>query len=193
MIILCLVCLLNISWKESRRVGLLTEDYGIVTDTDLDEEEQRLAISETSFPPQKTISFRYWQCLPTDDVFMDCNDLGDLGGAGDFKHTGQQDFWIRDGYNVHHYYMRRNFSLEKCWDSIKEWQDVMWGENIVCISGEYIDMEEIDLGQDFTEKHYHWIIDRMKSYHEEWSYFLRGKDLEEALQGVEERKRQMGE
>ena len=172
---LALFCLFNISGGPRQRIGLLTEDYNIVTDTDLNEEEQNCAIIYP-FPPPYPYGgcFHYWQCLPTNEVLMNCEELEELKGIADSEDTGQIDFRIKNGQDIHYFYTRRNFNMQSCWEWIEEWKDVMRGEDVVCISGIYLNMEEFKNGP----KHYYWIIDRMKSRYSEWSYFYRGKEDE---------------
>lgn len=166
--------LMNTSGVPIQRVGLLTDDYGIVTGSDLDEEENKCGTYIDPFPPPSDFTNHctvYWQCLPIHDVFMNCNDLTD---AGDFEQTGEADFWIRDNNQVHHYITRRNFDMESCWGWIDEWISVMWNEEIVCLSGDFVGTEEeINSHTGKKEIHNYWIIDRMKSRHAEWSYFVR--------------------
>jgi hypothetical protein len=89
------------------------------------------------------------------------------------EHVGQADFSIRTGDEIHHYYTRRNFSMDSCWEWIEEWSQVIRGESVVCISGDFSSHENENLNGSYI-KHLYWQIDRMKSNHSEWSYFYRG-------------------
>src|SRR3989338_951279 len=123
----------NLSFYGSSGDAILTHHYGIVTQADLDEEAQKCP-DVAPFPVEETSCFNYWQCLPTEEIFLDCEDIGDSGYS---EHTGQIVFWIKDGDNIHHYLTRRNFDMESCYEWMAEWQSVMAGEDIVCISGNY--------------------------------------------------------
>ena len=164
----------NLSWAPIHHVGLLTDDYGIVTAQDLVEEEDRCQDLEP-FPPRGGGCLQYWQCLPTKDVFIGCEDISaDLGG----EDTRQAVFWLKDGDEVHHYLTRRNFDLEACNGWKAKWEAVLAGEDVVCLSGEFINTENFDehlLSPPGTQ--FYWIIDRMKSRHGEWSYFYRGPEV----------------
>lgn len=166
----------NLSWAPIRHMGMLTDDYGIVTKQDLAEEEERCP-SLKPFPPEDGSCFQYWQCLPTRDVFIGCDDISDKFG----EDTAEAVFWIKNGENTHHYLTRRNFDMEACREWKTEWEAVLAGEYIVCLSGEFASIEkEDDHPSSPIGTHYYWIIDRMKSYHSEWSYFYRGPESRSA-------------
>lgn len=169
-VFIVILAMLNLSFSMSDRIGMLTDDYGIVVKADLDEEEARCSNVEPF--PSDNACFNYWQCLPTREIYIDCEDIGDVG---DSKHTGQANFWIKEGNNIHHYLTRRNFDIEACHEWVNEWKSVINGEDVVCLSGNFIDMSEQDESS-FSPIgiHYYWIIDRIKSRHGEWSYFYRG-------------------
>ena len=183
-----LLLIFNTSFSTPESIVMITDTYNIVSPEDIQEEEEK-CFDPQPFPPREFGGCQnYWQCLPTQEVFMSCEDIGDIG---DYNHTGQIDFWIKDGNNIHHYLTRRNFDIESCFDWIDEWKAVMSNEDIVCLSGDFIDTDNNDAQSSSPlGTHHYWIIDRMKSRHGEWSYFLRGKELEEELRLVEERRRQ---
>jgi hypothetical protein len=164
---------LNLSFGQPRRLGLLTDSFGIVTATELDEEEARC--SEVSQPfPNESLCFQYWQCLPTREVHISCENLGP---SNEYENIGEAKFWIRDRDQVHHYLTRRNFSLDDCEEWMKEWRDVIRGEDVVCLSGLFAGSDKGESGAESQDNiHSYWIIDRMKSYHSEWSYFSREKE-----------------
>ena len=164
---------LNSSFKSLPRVGLLTDDFGIVTGADLDQEESRCTGTEP-FPPKTNLCFQYWQCLSTENIYIDCENIGNVG---DFQHAGLATFWIQDNENIHHYFTRRNFDIDTCRDWKDAWKNIVEGETTVCLSGNFIEMSREDEPGSPTGTHYYWIIDRMKSPHGEWSYFLRDLPL----------------
>lgn len=136
-----LIFALNLSWSEVRRVGILTDDCDIVTQADLDEEERKCATYIAPFPPSpdlmKTCAI-YWQCLPTRDIFLNCDKFNTYTE----ENLGFADFWIRDGKNIHHYLTRRNFEIDACVEWLDEWRKVMRGEDVICLSGDFIEMED---------------------------------------------------
>lgn len=169
-----LVFALNLSWGEVRRVGILTDNFDIVTQADLDEEEKKCGTYIAPFPPSPDLTETcavYWQCLSTREILLNCEEDEPI-----------PDFWIRDGNNIHHYLTRRNFGMNACLEWLDEWKEVMRGEDAICLSGDFIGMEdEQNPKTSSVETHYYWIIDRMKSHHSEWSYFYRG-NIESELQ-----------
>ena len=165
---------LSMAWPH--RLGLITDDYGIVSDQDLDEEEYK--VDATPFPPSEMSPFQYWQCLPTSDVFMKCDDLGftapEFGGA----EVGESVLNFRTNGEVFNFFTRRNNSLKSCEDMIDEWRSVMAGEDVVCISASYQGTEAGTLRDSTFVNKSEWEIDRMKSRHGEWSWFKRSPSRE---------------
>lgn len=171
--------LLNLSFAPQESVGqrfsMLTERYGIVTDADLDEESARCHETETF--PNGDPCLNYWQCLPIREVFMDCEE-GDVDEV--LGRVGSAVFWIQSGEEFHNYMTRRNYDMETCHDYLQEWKQVTDGEDVVCLSGEFIEKGSYE-GDAFTPAgtHSFWVIDRMKSRRGEWSYFDRGEPVNE--------------
>lgn len=167
-ILLSAICV-SFQWPPTR-IGLLTDDYGIVTDQDLDEEE-RVAFPEP-FPP-KVGSFQYWMCLPTYDIFMKCNDTG----PSDHEEEGQigdHTFRLRTGNQIFNFYTRHNGPLDACEEMVSDWRDVIIGEEIVCISASYVGTNLDPANEERSNiLNSDWVIDRMKSRHGEWSWFVR--------------------
>jgi len=168
---LLVLAVCNISWATVTNPGLLTADYGVVTKADLNEEMARCEPPYESFPPKENACFQYWQCLPTKEVHLTCEDLG---ANDEYEHIGEATFWIKNGSDIHHFLTRRNFDLESCQEWATEWKEVMRDEEVVCLSGDYIENAGEEPSPALAGNHYYWIIDRMKSRHGEWSYFYRG-------------------
>jgi hypothetical protein len=159
--------ILNLSFVGHSRPGLLTGNFGIVTVADLDEEESRC--NDIRPFPYEHLCFNYWQCLPTQDVQMYCEDIG---GNDEFVHVGEAFLTVKVKDQTHQYFTRRNFDMETCKEWMNEWSGVLGGENVVCLSGQYS-------GIDKENRHHLWQIDRMKSRRGEWSYFAREDESDE--------------
>ena len=143
------------SWPP-RYQGLLTDDYGIVTLADLDEDGQQ--DPWTGFTGDDVD--HYWQCLEPKDYFFDCENLGKAEPEG--WDIGELTFWIQANGQFHHFYARHNWSIEYCQD-LKT--DILWllkDETVVCISGTYIDTDQNGIN---------WILDRVKTRKGSWSWF----------------------
>jgi len=176
------VSLLSLSWYPHEWVGLLTDDYGIVTVDDLAEEEAWCSVQPFSVS-NKVGCFQYWQCLPTENVFIACEDLGKSPDPDVLDPMGHAVFRIKNGDMTHYFYTRRNWSMDVCYEWAKAWTELMIDEPIVCISGMFsgvtyeppffsdIFLRESD--EEHSSEYYWWRIDRMKSPRGEWSYFLR--------------------
>lgn len=146
------------------RVGILTDDYGIVTEADLDEEEAKVTIAEP-FPLSSALN--YWFCIEPQEYFVQCKSEGMMEPEG-FE-IGSSTFWVHANGKVFNFWTRRNFDLESCEERIMDWSNLMRNE-VVCFSGSYIEEDESGT---------HWIIDRMKTYTGEWSWFGRPGETED--------------
>jgi hypothetical protein len=152
-----------LSFPQIHRPGLLTDDHGVVTKQDLDEDEA--GCTEVTDFAHRSGCMSYWQCLSAKNVEVICKRLGpdnsDLSGEyGDFT------LRIKDQDETHEYIGRHNGDMAECKAMRREILKVVAHEKIVCVSGDFIDK----VGQTSS-----WIIDRMKSHHGEWSWFQREK------------------
>jgi hypothetical protein len=152
------------SFSKIHRPGLLTDDYGIVTKRDLDEDEE--GCTEIKDFAHQNGCMPYWQCLSTKDVKITCKRLWPMS-MDSTERYGDFTLNIKDRGETHIYEGRHNGSMAECKAMKREMLKVMVHENTVCISGEFVDKESQTSG---------WIIDRMKSRHGEWSWFQREKD-----------------
>lgn len=152
-----------ISFSQLHRPGLLTDDYGIVTKQDLDEDEADC--TEIKDFAHRNGCMPYWQCLSTQDVKITCERLGPIS-SDPTERYGELTLIIKDRGETHKYQGRHNNDMATCKSTKREMLKVMAHEKIVCISGLFADNE------DHTSW---WIIDRMKSHHREWSWFEREK------------------
>ncbi len=142
-----------------KRPGLLTESYGIVTKSDLDEEERKA--TPEPFPP-KLPSFNYWQCLKSEGYFLGCENEG--LAAGEDWEIGSATFWIKANGKTYDFGTRRNWDIGFCESMITKILRIIKYEPIVCVSASY-------LGGD--AKGSRWVVERVKTKKGEWSWFGR--------------------
>ena len=156
-IILLLLLVSNLSFAEikEKRVGLLTDDYGIVTKEDLDEEEKKA--TPLPFSPE-SISFQYWQCLKPDSYYLHCSNTGKMLGEG--WDIGSAEYWVKSDGKKYNFGTRRNWSIDFCKEMVTTIQRIMKNESVVCISALYLDEDK---------EGSNWIIDRVKTKKGEWS------------------------
>lgn len=76
----------SLSFSELHRPGLLTDDYGIVTNQDLDEDEADC--TEIKDLAHENGCMPYWQCLSTQDVKLMCEARGPEP-SDDFREPGE--------------------------------------------------------------------------------------------------------
>jgi hypothetical protein len=168
-VLLVILVLPSLSMSWPRRVGLLTEDYGIVTKQDLDEEEAKFVKAE----PFPSDSFRYWQCLSTQEVFMKCDNLGFIAEEFGNEAVGEPTLQIGNGEEILDFYTSHNWTLSACQEMEEQWRSIMDKQDIVCISAFYLGTEQKVAKDGHSFTHSEWEIDRMKSRHGEWSWFER--------------------
>ncbi len=142
--------------------GILTNDYGIVTEKDV-EDNAKIANSIDSENPERP--FLVWQCLPIEDVQMECENQDydeELNSVTcdptlSLTHDGKHyEFWVR-----------RLQYLEDYQDMELALQSLFKDEEIACFSAFY----DWDEPMSETGSRSLWTLDRIKTRRGEWSYF----------------------
>src|SRR3990167_10907542 len=110
--------------KKLKDVGLLTDDYGIVTKEDLNR-NKRIAFP-VPFSSDEMHAFSYWQCLKPEKYHLSCqahyvHPEGMLGGM---------TFWILANGKKYIFETPRDYEIEACKGNIKEIQEVMLNQKI---------------------------------------------------------------
>ncbi len=154
-----MLCISTLSASSYPRYqGLLTNGYGIITESDLDEAGQ--LESWRGFTGNELD--HYWQCLEPTDYHFVCENL--RGAEFEGSEIGEPTFWIKANGRIYHFGTRRNWDMAHCEDMKK---DILWlmnSQSAVCISGTYVRQN--------SESEY-WILDRLKSPRGAWSWFAR--------------------
>src|SRR3990167_2331411 len=153
-LVVILIILIFAFEKKPRRVGLLTDDYGIVTKEDLDYEEK--TAYPVKFDPKKFSVFNYWQCLKPDKYYVSCRPFY-FEGEG---YLGELTFWVLSEGKKYNFWTHRNYPKESCLLWEKEIKKIMQNQKIVCISASYSD-------QDVEGSH--WFLERIKTKTDFWS------------------------
>ena len=154
----------TLSFSKIHRPGLLTADYGIVTNQDLDEEEA--GCTEVKDFAHQNGCLAYWQCLPTKAAKVTCNDLGPDDSPSVKDHIGELSFILVDKNEIHDFSLRHNFGMSDCKALKHSILNVMKYQTIVCVLGLYAEKENNTS---------YWIIDRVKSKRGESAWFHREK------------------
>ncbi len=139
----------------SKREGLLTNDYGIVTNEDIDFE--KTIYCPEYFSSKKFSVCNYWQCLKPEKYHLSCETFY-LEGEG---YLGELTFWILSGGKKYYFSTKRNYSAQACLENVKDINRVISNQRIVCISASHLPDED--------EKDSHWILERIKTKTDFWS------------------------
>ncbi|MBI3018339.1 MAG: hypothetical protein HYY61_00370 [Deltaproteobacteria bacterium] len=146
--------------------GIITDDYGIVTDEDIRKEAE---ISEPQPIIEEFSPFMVWQCLRLVHVWMECIPTGDEivpcspGVSAILK--------IYDGEALYEFITRRPMEIDSCDDMISQWHHLMDGEEVACVSASY-DLDLPISDNDPWFRYSSWTINRVKSHQGSWSYFV---------------------
>ena len=132
---------LSAGLKQKYPFAVLTDDYGILNEIDLDSE-----LDGVKHPPlfsTKTKGYIYWQCFPRDSVTVSLEDLGDSpedDPESDVKYNGENDAKLtitaqgKRGI-LHKYVMWSNFPISQTEDRFNGYLKLMHGEKNICIAG----------------------------------------------------------
>lgn len=161
---------INHACKEKYPYTVLTNDYGILKEKDLD--SLRDGVRPPPFLPKKGCCYIYWQCFPRDKISIDLKDMGysskDIGG--DENYSNLKITVSKGSGTFHEYTMRRVWPTSTYEENFNLWIKLMKDEKYVCLSGTFIDSEERIL-QGQKQKIYSWIFDKMKTKKGCDSYF----------------------
>lgn len=147
------------------RYGILTDDYGIVTKQDLKK------AAETAEPGPiirgRSTTFTVWQCFPVVEMSIEC-----------IPHDSPDPLMNRrlilSVLNARHlleFYERRPTDDENCRADLAQWRAILGREKFACISASYDQDFPVKRGSRLI-RHTIWTIDRLKSRHGAWSYFI---------------------
>lgn len=157
--------LLNLSMSFNINYGILTDDYGIVTEEDLRKEAE---IAEPQPIMENFSPFMVWQCLPLIQVSTACDPTGDEIVSNS---PGMQPLLtIFDGHSLFEFSTRRPCEENACNAMINRWKYLFEGEEVACISASYDQDYPVSNKNPWT-RYSTWTINRIKSKKGNWSYF----------------------
>lgn len=170
LIFVVLLFALNTSFSRPFIPGLLTDDFGIVTQQDIDRETEVVHLPEVTDPNQFQFptTFPFWRCVRPDQIHMNCVDLETEEPAGNPIYA--PELAIVEGSNEYQLYTRRPWGLDACEETLQGWKNVIAREPVVCFSATIDDIEEERIGQR-AQQVISGQINRMKSRVGSWSYF----------------------
>lgn len=141
--------------------GLLTDDYGVLTEDDL---WINTVIGIPSPFSDTSTGYQYWQCFKHSHIKLRCIDLGvddDNVLLGDFEIS------VDTGKVLHEYGGRRGYDIQVCKDRLKVWQTLINGQYAVCFSGYAVSSQAPRNGRRTQT----WIFGRLKTKAGCSSYF----------------------
>lgn len=163
---------LSAGLKQKYPYAVLTDDYGILNEIDLDSE-----LDGVKHPPlfsTKNKGHIYWQCFPRDSVTISLEDLGysqedDPGSYVTYNGENNANVTItaksKDGI-FHKYMMWTNFPISLTADRFNSYLKLMHGEKHICIAGSYLEKEAIIIKreiEDTRQKIYYWGLVKVKT------------------------------
>lgn len=159
------IFLLNSSFSESLRPGMLTDDFGIVTEQDVEREAASIRLPDSN---QVLTVFPYWRCLRPEQVEMSCEDMNTEEPLG--NPIAAPRLSLVENGEKYEYYTRRPWGLDACEETLLEWRKTITSEAVVCISASVDEVDESSTAAPWRRITF-GEINRMKSHSGEWSYF----------------------
>lgn len=170
---------LSADLKKKYPFTLLTDDYGILNEIDLDSE-----LDGVKHPPlfsHRNRVFIYWQCFPRDSIRISLEDLGDSpedDPESDVKYNGENNAKlsitaISKEKIIHKYTMISNFPTTITEDRFNRYLKLMQGAKNVCIAGSYLEREVKVFDLKKHQVHY-WVFEKMKTQNGCDSYHRNG-------------------
>ncbi len=161
----------SISAMKKYPYPLLTEDYGILTDTDL--AAYTWGLKPRPFTPNEISgAYLYWQCFPREKISIALEDTGysseDIGWKDNY---GELRIRVQINRNLAHlYFMRRNLAVKDFQKRFNLWRKIMKDQKYVCLAGEFSDRERKVENNTFNEI-YSWTFEKIKTKKGCDSYF----------------------
>lgn len=155
---------INATVKQKYPYTVLTNDYGILNEEDLDSYHD--GVKPPPFFPKKGYGYIYWQCFPRDKISIILKDMG--YSSEDIGWTENYSDLIITVSNIkgldHEYSMRKVLPTSGYEERFNLWLKLMKNEKYVCLAGSLID-------HDNDKKLSSWVFERMKTPKGHDSYF----------------------
>jgi len=147
---------------------VLTDDYGLLNEIDLDSE-----LDGVKHPPvfsYENRAFIYWQCFPRDSVTVSLEDLGyspEDDDESDIKYNGENkaDLIITahgKGGVVHKYTVWGRLPIMQTEDRFNQYLKLMHNEKHVCLAGAYME-KEVGVMQGRKQQVHYWVFEKVKT------------------------------
>ncbi len=162
--------------------GLLTKDYGILTEKDLVFDVEKWGELPQYDVTKSQPGHVRWQCFRTREANYSYSTWRDNDGPNNSMVT-LCDFriWIKSTEPAHHYYGRRAWPVENCRDFHQVWKRLTRGEEYICLSGHPNSLEKANKNEKYRNIK-GWTWSKSKTKKGCHSYFVGDCDLEMALE-----------
>ncbi|HLB59807.1 MAG TPA: hypothetical protein VJL87_06990 [Bdellovibrionota bacterium] len=137
--------------------GLLTDDYGILTENDLKQNADRAGPKPYSL---NSHAYEYWQCFPVKDISFFCEYFEVDDPQKPFADTHVR---INLKGHFHEYITRRPWDQSMCHQMIRDFKTLVRNSNAACISGPFPQEEDGNV---------YWTFGRLKTKKGCVSYFI---------------------
>ena len=159
---------LNVSLEQKYPNTVLTNDYGILNEIDLDSH-----LDGVKHPPifsKKSTPYIYWQCFPRDSVTVSFEDLGyspEDDDESDVKYNGENKSRLTiTGYGkervFHQYIVQGRSPITPTEERFNQYLKIMQGEPYVCLAGSYMENETRIIRGEKQQVH-GWAFEKMKT------------------------------
>lgn len=157
--------------KEKYPYGLLTDDYGHLTEEDLLEDMKDANPRPYRLDSKMDGGFFRWQCFPVKDVkpkYRYWKDTDPLGYAHVIVTMCDFEFTVQDRKIKHLYHGRRAKEQTYCNDFKKHFERITKNEKYICLNGEPRSLETDKTTNTQTK---YWVWNRIKTKKGCHSYF----------------------
>jgi hypothetical protein len=162
------VMALSPALKQKYPYSVLTDDYGILTETDLNSLLDGVFIP-TELPSKKHF-FLYWQCFPRKDMRINLKDIGYSSYNIDENDTTLTiEAYTPEG--THLYDMRRNAAASANIDVFQRYQKLVRGQQYICLEGTYFFYKDV-VTDGKKRRTYYWTFEKIKTKKGCESYFV---------------------
>ena len=159
---------LNVNLKQKYPNTVLTNDYGILNEIDLNSH-----LDGVKYPPKfskKSNPYIYWQCFPRDSVTVSLEDVGyspEDDDESDVKYNGENKATLTitgggKGHVFHQYIVRGRLPITPTEERFIQYLKIMQGELYVCLAGSYME-KETRIIQGKMQQVNEWAFEKMKT------------------------------
>ena len=156
--------------KQKYPFSVLTEDYGILNEIDLNSDFDGIEFPKNS--PKNGDFYLYWQCFKRDDVSIILRDIGYSSFNLD-ENDAELTITAYSHGEVHLYGMRRNWPVSDNEKQFNHFQKLVNKQNYICLEGAYFYYKDKIIDGKKERIHY-WTFEKLKTKRGCASYFLNG-------------------